>query len=124
MTPSTFGADIVESQDRGAIWEDHLGNRGDIYSPRASRECISPPQQGGVWLALIVSPVPHHDQRAWPMAHGRVLIQGPTCRAWTPRLPRPHGPPQAGGRDTVARRLAGVAPMAPPNLRVHSSWFY
>ena len=120
MTPSTFGADIVESQDRGAIWEDHLGNRGDIYSPRASRECISPPQrvylppqQGGVWLALIVSPVPHHDQRAWPMAHGRVLIQGPTCRAWTPRLPQAPWPPQAGGEYGREEARRG-SPHGPP----------
>ena len=33
----------------GAIREDYLGNRGKYRSPRASRECISPPQWGGHW---------------------------------------------------------------------------
>ena len=39
---------LMVPESRGAIWEDYLGNRGDI-DPRASRECISPQGGHGPW---------------------------------------------------------------------------
>ena len=41
---------LMVPESRGAIWEDHLGNRGDI-DLRASRGCISPP--GAMGLGLV-----------------------------------------------------------------------
>ncbi len=96
VTPRTLGVDIVESQDKGAIWEDILGNSRGILTPqRASRECIPP--RGAHWaLGQPLAMGSHGTQRDGCRGRqgcGGILGHGP----WPP--------PLFGERDTAARRL-------------------